>query len=114
MHIYKKIYCDEQTESNKKKIARKIKYHAGLNSDVYIISVADGNDYFDIIPGYVLKQKSYPIKGLHIMGFASGYDSAVVLVQQMIGDFTNQYETYRFKDLFMQDKEMNFTGYNRK
>ncbi len=114
MHIYKKLYCDEQTESKKKKIIRKIRCHAGLSPDIYIISVADGNDYFDLIPGYTLKQKAYPIKGLHIMGFASGYDSAVELVQQMITDFTNQYETYRFKDLLMQDKEMNFTGYNRK
>lgn len=114
MHIYKKLYCDEQTESKKKNIIRKLRFHAGLMPDIYVIAVAQGDDYFDLIPGYTLKQKAYPMKDLHIMGLASGYDSALDLVQQMIADFTDKYETYRFKNLFMQDKEMNFTGYNRK
>lgn len=113
MHIYKKLYCDAETEPRKKKIIRRIKYHGGL-MDVYVITVSGGNDYFDLIPGYTFKQKAYPIKDLHIVGIAAGYDSAVELVQQMITDLAMQYGTYRFKNSFMQEKEMNFTGYNRK
>ena len=114
MHIYKKLYCDEQTESKKKKIIRKIKYHAGLSPDVYVITLAEGKDYFDLIPGYALKQKAYPLKGMHIIGLASGYDSALEMVQRILADMTERYKTYFFKDLLMKDKEMNFTGYNRK
>jgi hypothetical protein len=113
MHIYKKLYCDAETGPHKKKIIRKIKYHGGL-AKIYVITLADGNDYFDLIPGYALKQKAYPIKELHIMGLASGYDNAVELVQQMLADFTKQYDTYWFKEFLVQEKEMNFTGYHRK
>ena len=113
MHIYKNLYCDAETKPQKKKIIRKIKYHAGLQG-VYVIAISQGNDYFDLIPGYVLKQKAYPIKDLHIMGLADGYDSAVILVIKMIGVFFEKYGTYQFKDFLMQEKEMNFTGYNRK
>ncbi|MGN0132957.1 MAG: hypothetical protein ACI4AA_10985 [Lachnospiraceae bacterium] len=113
MHIYKKLYCDAETEPQKRKIIRKIKYHGGL-LDIYVITVSDGRDYFDLIPGYAFKQKAYPTGDLHIVGLASGYESAVELVRQMIDDFSEQYKTYRFKNSFMQEKEMNFTGYNRK
>ncbi len=113
MHIYKNLYCDEETLSQKKKILRKIKYHGGL-INIYVITLSKGTDYFDLIPGYSFKQKSYPIKDLHIMGLAAGYDNAVKLVQQIIGDFSKQYGTYRFKNSLMQEKEVNFTGYNRK
>ena len=113
MHIYKSMFCDDVCQGKRKKIIRKIKYHAGLTS-TYVIALANGNDYFDLIPGYVLKQKAYPIKDLHIMGFADGYDSAVILVIKMIGVFFDKYGTYQFKDFLMQEKEMNFTGYNRK
>ncbi|MBP3458448.1 MAG: hypothetical protein J6K58_04505 [Lachnospiraceae bacterium] len=113
MHIYKNLYCDAETLPQKKKILRKIKYHGGL-LDVYVITVSEGKDYFDLIPGYSFKQKSYTTKNLHIVGLAAGYEGAVELVQQMIADFTGQYGTYRFKNSFMQEKEMNFTGYNRK
>lgn len=113
MHIYNKLYCDAVTEPQKRKIIRKIKYRAGLG-DIYVIAVSDGADYFDLIPGYVLKQKAYPTKDIHIVGLASGYESALELVQQMIADFSKHYETYRFKNSFLQEKEMNFTGYHRK
>ncbi|MBD5542400.1 MAG: hypothetical protein HDR00_14660 [Lachnospiraceae bacterium] len=113
MHIYKKIYCDEQIRPKKGKILRKIKYHGGL-LNVYVITVSEGADYFDLIPGSSFRQKRYPTKDLHIMGLASGYESALSMVQQMIEDFMAQYGTCRFKKVFMDEKEMNFTGYNRK
>lgn len=113
MHIYKKLYCDAETEPQKKKIIRKLKYHGGL-LDIYVITVSAGNDYFELIPGHQFKQKAYPLKDLMIVGLASGYESALELVTQMIGDFSKVYGTYQFKKSFMDEKEMNFTGYNRK
>ena len=113
MHIYHNLYCDAVTEPQKRKIIRKIKYRGGLGK-IYVITVSGGDDYFDLIPGYVFKQKAYPTKGIHIVGFASGYESALELVQQIIGDFSEHYQTYRFKNSFMQEKEMYFTGYHRK
>lgn len=113
MHVYKDLFCDDACVRKSKKILRKIKYHAGLTS-TYIIAMSEGTDYFDLIPGYVLKQKGYPMQDLHIMGLAEGYESAVSLVMQMISVFFEKYGTYRFKDYLVQEKEMNFTGYNRK
>lgn len=113
MHIYKELFGDEKSLKNRKKIIRKIKYRGGL-ANTYIISLADNADYFDIIPGYVLKQKKYPIKDLHIMGFADGYDSAVVIVTEMITVLSEKFGTVFFKEFLEKEKEMNFTGYNRK
>lgn len=113
MHIYKKLYCDEQLRAKKEKILRKIKYHGGLR-DVFVIAVSEDPDYFDLIPGSSMKQRRYPVKEMHIMGLAFGYEGALDMVQQIIADLTAQYETYQFKKAFMDEKEMNFTGYNRK
>lgn len=113
MHIYKKLYCDETTEQQKKKIIRKLKYHSGL-FNTYVIAVSAGTDYFDLIPGHQFKQKAYPLKELLIVGLADGYDSAVSMTVRMIMDFSEKYGTCHFKKLFMQEKEMNFTGYYRK
>ena len=113
MHIYKNLYCDGDTDSHKKRILRKIKYHGGLTG-IYVIAVSSGQDYFDLIPGYSLKQQSYPTKELLIMGLAGSYNSAVELVIKMVEEFSAQYGTCQFKNLFLQEKEMNFSGYNRK
>lgn len=114
MHIYKHLYCDADTEPQKRKLIRKIRYHGGLAPNIYVIAVSGGADYFDLIPGAVFKQKAYPVKELHIVGFAAGYESALELIKRMIADFSKRYETYRFKASFMQEKERNFTGYHRK
>ncbi len=113
MHIYKKLYCDEKTEPQKKKIIRKLKYHGGL-LNIYVIAVSAGEDYFELIPGHQFKQKAYPLKDLMIIGLAGSYEDAIDLVTRMVADFSEKYGTYRFKKLFMDEKEMNFTGYNRK
>ena len=103
MHIYKDLFCDDICQKKRKRILRKIKYHAGLTS-VYVIALSDGPDYFDLLP----------IAQMHIMGLADGYDSAVSLVTDMIQIFSEKYGTIRFKDFIMREKELNFTGYNRK
>lgn len=113
MHIYKKLYCDEKTAPQKKKIIRKIKYHGGL-LQVYVIAVSAGPDYFEVIPGHQFKQKAYPIQDLMIMGLAGSYDDAIDLITRMLEDLSVKYGTYQFKKSFMDEKEMNFTGYNRK
>lgn len=113
MHIYKELFYDDICRKKRKRILRKIKYHAGLTS-VYVIVLSEGPDYFDLLPGYVLKQKAYPVARMHIMGLADGYDSAVALVTDMIDAFSKKYGTIRFKDFILREKELNFTGYNRK
>lgn len=113
MHVYKELLCDDQCKKQRKRILRKIKYHAGLTK-TYVVALSEGPDYFDIIPGYVFKQKCYPTNELHILALADGYDSAVALVMELIEKFHNQYETYQFKAGILKDKEINFTGYNRK
>ncbi|MCR5654903.1 MAG: hypothetical protein K6G07_04620 [Lachnospiraceae bacterium] len=98
MHVYKELYCDEKCKKKKQVILHRIRVHAGLAPSVYLITLAGSDDYFDILPGYVLKQKQYPIDDLYVMGMADGYDSAVELVQEMIRDFSEQFETVYFKE----------------
>lgn len=98
MHIYKDLYCDEACQKNKHLILHKLRLHMGLKPSLYLIALAEGRDYFDLIPGYVLKQKYYPLKELYLMGIADGYDAAVSLAQRMIEEFTETYKTVYFKD----------------
>jgi len=113
MYVYNKLVCDEATKKHKSKILRKIKYHGGMTS-TYVITLAGGNDIFDLIPGYVFKQKSYPTKDLYIMGLADGYDAAVDLSSQMIAKFFDQYGSYDIKKILFEDLEFNFKHYGRK
>lgn len=105
MYFYKKMYCDEKLQDKKKRILRKLRMNVGQLS-VYTITMAGGNDLFDIVHCANFKQKGYDKKNLHILGIASSYEAAIVLVQRMICDFYETYETYHFKDkLIENDKD---------
>ena len=112
MYVYKKLVCDENTIKNKGKILRKIKYHGGLTT-TYVIALATSNDLFDLIPGYVFKQKVYPVKDLYVMGLADSYDSALELTTKMVERFSKIYGTYSFKENLLEEVEENFKKYGK-
>lgn len=110
MHVYKKLYCDENTQKEKNKILRKMRYH-GAYLNAYAITLAGGNDMFDIIPVHLFRQKHFPTKDLHVMGLAADYDSAVCMVQEMIQELSSRYDTYYFKEKLLAERGNCFTGY---
>ena len=102
MYFYKKMYCDEKMQKKKKSIQRKLRMNIGQVS-VYTISLAYGNDLFDIMHCANFKQKWYDKKNLYIIGIASSYDSALKLVQDMVQNFCEMYGTYDFKGKILED-----------
>ena len=102
MYFYKKMYCDEKLQKKKKRIQRKLRMNMRQLS-VYTISLAYGNDLFDIMHCANFKQKAYDRKNLYIIGIASSYESALVLVQDMIQNFYKMYGTYDFKGKILED-----------
>ena len=110
MHYYRELYLDEKTQKEKIKILRKIKFHAGLYK-TYIIALSEGKDYFDLIPGYVFKQRSYPSKDMMILGLAKDYESAVSLATKAFSDMSAKYGTCFFKEKLLEEKKDIFTGF---
>ena len=73
---------------------------------VYTVSLAAGNDLFDIMHCANFKQKYYDRKSLRIVGIASSHEEAVRLVEKMIPDFYERFGTYHFKeDLLVNSKD---------
>lgn len=110
MTFYSELYCDEITLKNKKKIIRKIRRNAG-QLGVYVISLSEGNDLFDIFHVGMLKQKYFPKQELHIIGLASSYDEAVRLVMDMLHDFFKAYGTYQFKEKLLFSEESKWRSF---
>lgn len=104
MFFYKRMYCDETLQKKKKRILRKLRMNVGQLS-VYTISLAYGRDLFDIMHCANFKQKGYDKKNLYIIGIASSYESATVLVQEMIRDFHEIYDTYDFKSKLLENNK---------
>lgn len=102
MYFYRKMYCDEKLQSRKKRVLRKLRMNVGQLS-VYTISLAYGKDLFDIMHCANFKQKGYDRKNLYIIGIASSYEDAAILVQHMIHDFYKMYATYDFKGKLLEN-----------
>ena len=96
------MYCDEKLQKKRKRIQRKLRMNMGQLS-IYTISMAYGNDLFDIMHCSNFKQKAYDRKNLYIIGIASSYESALNLVQDMIQNFYEMYGTYDFKAKILED-----------
>lgn len=77
MKFYKYLYIGG-TLSNPAKVKRKLKCHAGVN--VYVITVASGDDQLEIFHSAYLKQRYYRYHPPVIVGIASNYGEAVEIV----------------------------------
>jgi len=101
MYFYKKLYVDDTIKKKTKSICWKLKHNSG-QLDIYVISLACGNDLFDIFHCANLKQKSFPRENLYVVGIAKGYDNAVLLAKDMVMDLYQKYNTIHFKESFMK------------
>lgn len=104
MMFYSKLYCDKNTAKRKKKIIRKLRKNAG-QVQLFLITIAENDNLFDILHCANLKQPYYPKEDMKIVGLASSYHEAVDLVVSMIHDFSTQYHTYSFKASLLLEEE---------
>ncbi len=84
MDWYEKLYLGEGVKSKWKKIQKKV-CNRKLCVDVYLITKASNpTELLDIIPSFVLLQKTYPVDDLQIIGMAHGKQEAITVVQQVL------------------------------
>lgn len=85
MEWYHKLYVSSSIADKKvNRIKWKINHNAGTIS-VYVVTFASNREnLLDIIPSWVLMQKSYPKKDLTIIGLAKGHEDAILLAKQIV------------------------------
>lgn len=90
MHYYKNLYVPENLEKKKKKIIGKLNANK-LQYDLYLVTLPIGDsNQLEIINSLELKQPTYPKENLFVVGFAKGYDEALELVEEIIGNVYNE------------------------
>lgn len=77
MKFYKYLYIGD-TVTDPAKVKRKLKHHAGVN--VYVVTIASGNDQLEIYHSAYLKQRYYRYHPPVVVGLASGYEEAVQII----------------------------------
>ena len=107
MYIYNDFVTDEALAPQKKKILRKLWMNAG-QLGIYIITLNNGPDMFDIIHTGVLKQRSYPKRDLYMLGMAKGKESAMILCGELFEAFRQQYGSDHFSEDLKKDKKRLF------
>lgn len=80
MKFYKYLYIGD-TVTDPAKVKWKLKHHAGVN--IYVVTIAPGNDQLEIYHSGYLKQKYYRHHPPIIIGIASGYEEAVQIIMKI-------------------------------
>jgi hypothetical protein len=86
MKWYRDLYMGDSICDKKNRIKWKINHNAGV-VNIYVIAFSSNqSNLLDIIPAWVLMQKSYPKKELKIIGLAKGRREAFELVRRIIDE----------------------------
>ena len=80
MKFYKHLYIGD-TVTNPAKVKWKLKHHAG--TQVFVVSIAFGADQLEIFHAAYLKQRYYRYHPPIIVGIASDYEEAVLIIVQI-------------------------------
>lgn len=86
MLFHKRLYFDEKLLKSKRKVLKKLK-QGKLQLGVYVMILSlSENDMIEIIPSYILMQKSYKELDMTVVGIASGREEAEQLLLKMTDD----------------------------
>ena len=99
MHFYKDLLVGESVLGKENKICRKLKYGVGM-LNVYVITLNQGNDNFDIYYCPYLKQKALRKRSLCVIGLAGSHEEAVMMVTGLIRDIYTKTGNTDFKVYF--------------
>ena len=100
MLFHNKLYFDEESAKQKKKIMKKLK-HNKETIGVYVITLSlNPEDELDIYPSYVLRQKEYINKDIIVVGIASDREKAMELLVKMTDDCFNEMKAISFRQFF--------------
>ena len=100
MLFHKKLYLDDITSENKRKIIRKLK-HNKLTLGVYVIVLSENDtDQLEIYPSYVLLQKAFSDMAMTVVGIASDLESSRELLVRMTDDCLKETGKASLKEYF--------------
>lgn len=107
MYFYNNLFVSPSLRGKSGKIRWNIKHNRG-QLNIYIISLCQGNDLFDIFHCAQLKEKCFPREELRIIGIAGGYEEAIQLSSEIVVYFHKKYGITNFKDSFLENEIDNF------
>lgn len=101
MRFYRRLYMSPSIKDKRRQIVWKLRT-GRPQPTIYVIALARNNDLFEIYHSAILKQRYYKLKenAPYIVGIASGYQSAVDLVTDILNDVWTATESYDVKTYF--------------
>lgn len=100
---YEDLYIGESIVHKTKKIKWKILHNAG-QINIYVIALASNpKNLLDIIPSQELLQKSYPKKGLYVVGLAKGYGEALEVAASIVDEVYRMTGAFRIRH-YLEEK----------
>ncbi|MBR5596274.1 MAG: hypothetical protein IKW30_02580 [Lachnospiraceae bacterium] len=103
MRFLKEMYVGEGIK-NKQKVLWKLKHGAGM-IDIYVISLANGNDQLDCTLCSYFKQKFIREHVGLVVGIAKGYSEAQGLIVSMIEESLRETGSANVKEYIMTFKQ---------
>ena len=103
MRFLKEMYVGEGIK-NKQKVLWKLKHGAGM-IDIYVISIANGNDQLDCMLCSYFKQKVVREQVGLVVGIAKGYSEAQGLLISMIEESLRKTGSANVKEYIMKHKQ---------
>ena len=103
MRFLKEMYVGEGIK-NKQTILWKLKHGVGM-LDIYVISIANGNDQLDCMKCSYFKQKAIRDSIGLIVGLAKGYSEAQNLMISMIEESIQETGSANVKEYLMKYKQ---------
>lgn len=96
--FYKKLYVSPSLKKKKKMLIYKIKT-GKIVPNLYVITLAKGDDLLEFYQSFQLKQPYFKEHMPYIVGLADGYEEAVKLVETILLDAyekTGSYDIRKF------------------
>lgn len=94
MKFYKYLYVGD-TIKNISKIKWKLKHHAGVQ--VYVITIAQGQDQLELFHSTYLKQRYFRYHPPIVVGIASNYEEGVQIITQITQECVDHTGTCNLK-----------------
>lgn len=110
MEFYCHMYFSEDLRNKKTRIIRGFKQNR-LRPDLYLITLAQGSqNQLEFFSGLLLKQKIFRTEDLFVVGVASGYDEALYLTEEIVGEVCKKTKTAKVRQYILQEQAAYMEG----
>jgi hypothetical protein len=101
LSFHKKLYVGDRIK-HVNRVKWKLVHGVG-QLDVYVICICPGADQLEIMHSAFLKQQYYRDHPPFVVGIASGYDDALVLLEKIVRNVLNETGDVLLKEYFLRD-----------